>query len=544
MPFHLSNGSHKSRNGSVSSTSSELRTMNPGDKFLNPRRAPVPKLPRLQTSPPLHQMLESAAGSPFGSAPSSAHSLLSSFGSSQPSSANGLRKFRLPRKPSSDGKSRSLSPPKGLRSPTKRLNLRAAFKGRVDLKANTRPARRSPSSERWDLKPPPSLAHTNNCRDLKSSNHARSQNGSRNGSRAQSPQNSDGRPSAELMMSKPLPLRRQPSGISVDGEDKVPLTSFQSHRRARSRSREPSPLRNSLLFAKNGSDQQNDFLSTVPQARSLEPLVEASSNQATPAGPVTARKVPETEALQADQQDLTEKRLPTLPNSPSSAYDPSFIENSPTKSLSEDLQQLESHFSSWTTTTTSSGTSPPNADRSHFSNCTYISTSYSPSSNYNSVLKAQRLASIADDIPSSPEQSQLSDHSSASVSPMLSSKHTSVASDDGCGLPSESTCSSISTYNSSSGSSPTTESSGLGLEFHGDKRHAGHFQGYKLPDDSEATIKAYPTFPSDAQPITRLALQRHGSEKDVLGTPSELQHTSSMQKLINELSYLGDMIQR
>src|SRR3989440_3303923 len=51
VPFHLSSG--RSRNDSVSSTSSELRTMNPEDKFLNPPPvpAPPPKLSRLNTSP-------------------------------------------------------------------------------------------------------------------------------------------------------------------------------------------------------------------------------------------------------------------------------------------------------------------------------------------------------------------------------------------------------------------------------------------------------------------------------------------------------------
>src|SRR6266516_3551276 len=55
VPFHLSSG--RSRNDSVSSTSSELRTMNPEDKFLNPRPVPAPpsKLSRRNTSPILPQ---------------------------------------------------------------------------------------------------------------------------------------------------------------------------------------------------------------------------------------------------------------------------------------------------------------------------------------------------------------------------------------------------------------------------------------------------------------------------------------------------------
>lgn len=535
MPFHLSNGHHKSRNGSVSSTSSDLRTMNPEDKFLNPRRAPIPKLPRLQTSPPLLQWSDSAASSPIGSVPSSAHSHRSNLGGSQPGSANGLRKFRLPRKPSVEGKSRSLSPPK---ASGKRAVLKQLISPRpLDSPADTRPGRKVSPPKENEKKFPLSLTSTTSGRIAKSSTSANS----RNGSHPHSPQNLSRAPSTEQMLSKPLPLRHQPSGSSAEGEDRIPLASFQNHRRARSRSREPSPLRNSMLLANEESDQLRNLLNNVAQTRPLEPLVEAPSNQATPVWPVTARKVDETVPQAAKQHNLAEKRLPTLPNSPSSAYDPSFIENSPTKSLSEDLQHLESHFSNWTMTT-SSGTSPQKQGPNHLSNCTYISASYSPSTNYQSVFNPQGPIAIGG-IVNSPEQSQSSNHSSNPTSPIFSSKHTSVASENAYGLASESTCSSISTYESSLSSSPTSESFGLGLGFQSGRRNAGHFQGYQLPDDSEATIKQYPALGSNREPLTNVAMRRQESGK-VTDRSNDLQHSSSMQKLIDELSYLGNMIQR
>ncbi|KAL9621637.1 MAG: hypothetical protein Q9160_003889 [Pyrenula sp. 1 TL-2023] len=527
MPFHLSKGTHKSRNGSVSSTSSDLRTMDPQDKYLNPRRAPLPKLPRLRTSPPLHQKSDSATSSPIGSVPSSAHSFLSNLGGSQPASAKGLRKFRLPRKPSVEGKSRSLSP-------TQPTGLRAAFKQltsprHIDPPIDIRPVRRAASPKRKDGSDHGVGIRAPNGRVLKMAAHTIPNNVSR----PQSPQDAGKATLTESSLSKPLPLRRQPSETSVHGEDKVPMSSFQSHRRAKSRSREPSPLRNSLTLTREESDNISNMLGSFPQARPLEPLVEAPSNQVTPVWPLTAQKVPETEQVASTQQDLAEKRLPTLPNSPTSAYDPSLIDNSPTKSLSDELQQLDSHFSNWTMTT-SPGTSPQKAGQSHFSDCTYISVSYSPTLNYNSVFDPQRASSVSN-CGSSPEQPQLFDGPSAPDTPSMPSKHDSMISQNTYSLPSESTCSSLSTYQSSATSSPIAENFGLGLGFNPDKRNAGHFQGYQLPDNSEATIKQCPA---------RVAVRRQLSTDLFVNKPNDLQHTSSMQRLIDELSYLGDMIQR
>lgn len=527
MPFHLSKGTHKSRNGSVSSTSSELRTMDPQDKYLNPRRAPIPKLPRLQTSPPLRQQSDSISSSPIGSVPSSAHSFLSNLGGSQPASANGLKKFRLPRKPSVEGKSRSLSP-------TRPTGLRAAFKQLtspryVDSPIDIQPDRRAASPKRKDGSGHGGGIGAPGGRVLKMTAHTMSNTRSR----PQSPQGAGKAPLTDSILSKPLPLRRQPSETSVNGGDKVPMASFQSHRRAKSRSREPSPLRNSLTLTREESDHLSDMLGSFPQARPLEPLVEAPSNQATPVWPLTAQKVVELEQPASTQQDLAEKRLPTLPNSPSSAYDPSLIENSPTKSLADELQQLDSHFSNWTMTT-SPNASPQKAGQSHFSDCTYISASYSPTSNYNSIFDPQRASAVSN-VGSSPEQPQLFDGPSAPDTPFMPSKHDSMISQNTYSLPSESTCSSLSTYQSSTASSPIAESFGLGLGFNPDKRNAGHFQGYQLPDNSEATIKQYPA---------RVAVRRQLSSDQFVNKSNDLQHTSSMQRLIDELSYLGDMIQR
>ena len=89
MPIALSG--NRSRNDSVSSTSSQKRTLNPSDKFMNPRPVPSkPELPRLNTSPPLVQSSWSSKHNTPSSSQAS-RSATSAKSGSQPGSAATLR---------------------------------------------------------------------------------------------------------------------------------------------------------------------------------------------------------------------------------------------------------------------------------------------------------------------------------------------------------------------------------------------------------------------------------------------------------------------
>ena len=543
MPFHCSNAASKHRSGSVSSTSSDVRTMNPTDKFLNPRRAPAPKLPRLQTSPPLKQLGGSAEPSPTGSLPSSALSLSSYRGGSQPNSATIPRQFRLPRKPSVEGKSRSLSPPKpsGLRAAFKQFTSPISAKS-LPLESERGRQQRLPKGPP-EFPYPPTLSRTSSGRISKPS----SRPPSRGNGRTQFPHGSAAELPAEPVMQRPLLLRRA-SDEPQNSDEILHSTSFQSHRRARSSSREPSPLRNSLVFKDGEINSSGIDHKAAPSTHPLETLVEAPSQQTTPIWPVTAFKIPVEDQPHTAIHDPKEKRLPTLPNSPSSAYDASLSETSPAKSLSHNMDKLESHFSNWTMSTESEA-SPKHQNHSHFSECTYISTSYSPSSTVNSTFSTYGSLAESDD-GSSPK---LNSRPLASHSPTLSTEYESFSGMCENKVPSDLCYSSISTVESSAVSSPVLANAGLGLGFssangHQEKRYGGqfgHFPGYRLPEDlhsSDITLKHYPPFPPSKTRLEQVAVRR----QDSVSLPVEvkgLQHSSSMQELMEELSYLGNMIQ-
>jgi hypothetical protein len=341
VPFHLSSG--RSRNDSVSSTSSELRTMNPEDKFLNPRPVPPPPLmlARLNTSPTLPQHPNLSDSSTWSGSPWSARSLSSSRGVSPSNSAAALRMFRLPRKASLDSRSRSISPT------NKQTGLRAA------LRQLTSPRPLSPDSGmnhgrtdqtigELEISEPLLPSRTSSGRVSKLS----SKSSSKSASRERSPASNTEGQALPLQISQ-LALRRGLEQLS-DLQEPFVVPSFQSNRRQRSRSRDPSSLRNSLTVPDDCVVEISLHDASGHRYQALETLKEAPSQQSTPTWPATARKVDENDISCELPHPALEKRLPTLPNSPSSAYPPSAASDSPAKRLSEELKNLKSHFSEMT----------------------------------------------------------------------------------------------------------------------------------------------------------------------------------------------------
>ncbi|KAK4935708.1 hypothetical protein LTR10_023292 [Elasticomyces elasticus] len=320
-----------------------------------------------------------------------------------------------------------------------------------------------------------------------------------------------------------LPLR-QGFGTDVEGFTPVPMPSFAQHRRQRSSSREPSSLRSSLSRGTTPTRKPMDQAGTPFQA--LETLVEVATPSKTPGQPLTAVKVGTVRLVDDYQTELDlEKRLPTLPNTPSSAYPASCVGDSPNLQVGVDMEHLQSHFSSTTIETGSRVDSYANNERSHFSDWTCSTTRISAlSENASSIIDLEPMSPSADggfDFANIPAIG-LIDHGS----------HQGVIEASGRpepkpdGLPSASSLSTISSVASSA-----TTSSSPDLDGSTETGSAwGKFQHYRLPlgdVGSDVTLKALNTANSGCG----------------FGEPT-LPHSTTMQQLLDELSYLGGMIQQ
>ncbi|KEF56544.1 uncharacterized protein A1O9_06732 [Exophiala aquamarina CBS 119918] len=525
VPFALS--SSRSRNDSVSSTGSEYRTMNPTDKFMNPRPVPAkPSLPRLKTSPTLSQQTWSTGSSPT-SAGSRRGRSASSRGPSQPGSANTLRIIRLARKPSMDVPSRSNS-----RGSNRSVGIIGAFKAL----ASPRSTSPETSIERGRSK--------SSNQDVPVT-HARGSSGHSGLSKKTVLSRTPPIPEVtELSPTGPareLVLRRE-FDETIDGNLGLAITSFQQHRRQRSLSREPSSLRNSLLLDEVSGQKSSEIPSTA--YKPMETLKEIASTANTPLWPLTAIKI-EGENLVDDGKnglDL-EKRLPTLPNSPSSAYPPSSIAgDSPRQRFEEELANIQSHFSATTIDTESYTNSYINNNQSRFSDWTSSTTRFSPTSDY--------AASVTDLEPMSPSVEL--DHTMKEVNPVfvagkneqkIDSEARGYTAPTADALSSAFSFSTISSIASSAGPSSHTDlDSAKDADFSWSK-----FQHYSLPTDeseSNATFKQAAS-PKNVSPLVLEAADRDQGFQPPLASfnGSTMPHSTSMQQLLDELSYLGDMIQ-
>lgn len=310
-------------------------------------------------------------------------------------------------------------------------------------------------------------------------------------------------------------LNPSPRGLPhrSNSEEDIPALSFEVHRRQRSRSREPSNLRHAASAESLRHVEPLVLLNT--NHRPLTTLKEVASTSNTPVEDVN------TELPQKVEVDL-EKRLPTLPNTPSSAYPPSLMAASPERGL--DLDVLNSHFSATT-----------------------IDTDYYP---LNTVLEGKSRFSTW---TTNTENLMVSVDNSIPLPTILQHEKTQRdhpdLNNDGY-LPSSmslaSICSSIST-------TPSTSFIDTDAEFDTFEKNAGSkhnrvsrsFQHYRLPADeytSAITLKAPLQDRRRGRSPGPLGEYRQETHQGVL-EEQDLGHSESMQKLLDELSYLSDMIQ-
>lgn len=292
------------RDNSTSSTKSEKRTMDPEDKYMNPRTPPKPRpgLARLKTSPPFYQLTTPSSSSLSVSSSNEERPAMS-----QPSSSTHGPMYRLVPRVKAE---RSLSPPRS-------RGLRAALLNIAGARSPGDHAEDRGVNRPLDAHPVDAFAPSTSASNP-SSNYS-----SRLTSPMSSPVELDGREIGRLPFRHPQDEFEQPQGppsIRV--------------RRASKSSRDNTPL--ALSLESHSSRETNKAeISGFSRTAPLETLEEALSQQATPMAVNEHTPV---------FLDLREKRLPTLPNSPSSVLDAE-LRAIEARYKPLDMDLLYSHFS-------------------------------------------------------------------------------------------------------------------------------------------------------------------------------------------------------
>ncbi|KAK2873516.1 hypothetical protein FQN49_002294 [Arthroderma sp. PD_2] len=334
------------RNDSTSSQLSSQQTMNPEDKYVNPRPPPRPQLPRLATSPAALAPHETR-GSPIS--PAAVHPTHGrSF--SQPRAAS--RKFKVGGKLSLDLKlpMSSLAP--------KSSSLRTAFLNRVSPRSASH---ENPEIYTKQVAPVPEIglirstpvlgsAHHNQVKGY----HLRPEYPGTSSSTSSALASPCGSP-ADLVIDDRLLAPRGFDGNSTGLAPSHPTSRGRDQSRSRSRSPSQTPLRNSVSYDTN-SQSSSTHSSTVEVPCKLD------VHESTAPSPI----------------DLYSKRLPTLPNSPSSVIDEIYGSMWTSACPPLDLEHLNSHFSR--STVDSSPQSPLLPGGSRFSECSTDTEIVSPCS--------------------------------------------------------------------------------------------------------------------------------------------------------------------
>ncbi|KAN0079571.1 hypothetical protein V8E54_004785 [Elaphomyces granulatus] len=513
-----SNSQHK-RDGSISSQKSEIRTMDPQDKYMNPRTPPRPKPPRLKTSPPLYQEAN-CSWSSLLSSPLNVHGDRSV---SQPVSATDNPKCCIAPKLKA---ARSVSPPKS-------RGLRAAFKHLAAVQPpNVAPEERhrgrpvARTDEIGHLAARSGSPHDDRCNYVDASNAS-----SDYSSRVTSPEDSD----IEGLGIERLPFRRP--AMEKDSSPPAPIWSRRASKLGR---RDPSPISHCLRL--DGPSQEIKFSSpSASNTKVLEPLEEVLSQQDTPLAIGATVSDGDPTSIPVNH---VEKRLPTLPNSPSSVMDEE-LRAMDAMNRVLDTKVLCSHFSDCTSTDDSATLAGSTNERSRFSEWSTDTELVSPASMTSSstLNNDSQGCSPSSDVIAGPHFSSPLFHPSSSgpatptLNPIAGSFSPVTVAHQSPVLPSSARTS----FRTSD------DEEDLGDVESNSKRHAAMFPGL-------TGIDHYSFFPTGS-PMARPTSHQNDS---TLNTPVPARkkdldseqfdsgvvfHSRAMRELIDELSYLGEMIQ-
>ncbi|KOC10175.1 hypothetical protein AFLA70_94g002961 [Aspergillus flavus AF70] len=314
---------------SPSPQQTEERTMDPNDKYMNPRQAPKPALPRLRTSPPLLQQ-----PTPAWSFNTSPLSLLTNRGASQPNSATPKATIHNGQRPSGSKAARSVSPPRS-------RGLRAAFRqwnaSSPDLNVADN---QNSDSTKLRLAFKPAMGRTESLETP--------QNTSKDHHADQAGHTSKG---------NLLPVR---PASSVHPE--TTILSIQDRRALNPKTTERATPRTPLtLQTSHETITTRNYDNKKARPHAPQDSVASVDSVSLLA---TALPVAVEDAVTPTPFTFAEKRLPTLPNTPSSVMDEA-LRDLEAREKELDAENLRSHFSDFSTTEESTSSSP--CERSHFS---------------------------------------------------------------------------------------------------------------------------------------------------------------------------------
>ncbi|KAE8142620.1 hypothetical protein BDV38DRAFT_127611 [Aspergillus pseudotamarii] len=313
---------------SPSPQQTEERTMDPNDKYMNPRQAPKPALPRLRTSPPLLQQ-----PTPTWSFNTSPLGLLTNRGASQPNSATPKATIQNDQRAPGSKAARSVSPPRS-------RGLRAAFRqwnaSSPDLNVTDD---QNSDSTKPRLAFRPVIGRTESLKTLQNTSkdyHVHQTGHTSKGSLLPLRPASSGHPGATALSIQDR--RALNPKIAERATPRTPLTLQTNHE---------------TITTKNGGNKVHphapkDFVASVDSVFLLATALPVAAEDAVTPTPFT----------------FAEKRLPTLPNTPSSVMDEA-LRDLETREKELDAENLGSHFSDFSTTEESTSSSP--CERSHFS---------------------------------------------------------------------------------------------------------------------------------------------------------------------------------
>ncbi|KKZ62465.1 hypothetical protein EMCG_03128 [[Emmonsia] crescens] len=327
VPIHLpSSQTHLRRGASPSSQISNHGTMNPADKYMNPRVPPRPILPRLTTSPAMFMRNDYALTSPLSSGSSLSPVNERSF--SHPRALATRRRFRVGGKLSLDLRSAINHSPKtnSLRSAI--LNFASPRFGEADENRG----RRHHKLEKNHIIGVPGSG-------------LNSTTSSNTPSPTWSPVDS---------LNKPLP---QPVNSYV--ADGYISSEYSSRNQSLGESRGSSPLKATWAVGDPLAHRLDSGGTERTRYLALDPYQESMTQQNTPRAIITQQSTSDLLAPEtASPLDLYGKRLPSLPHSLSSVVNAELHSMEATHpSLSEE-EYLQSHFSDFTAESPDNSYSP------------------------------------------------------------------------------------------------------------------------------------------------------------------------------------------
>ncbi|PYH96735.1 hypothetical protein BO71DRAFT_427816 [Aspergillus ellipticus CBS 707.79] len=381
----------------------DQRTMNPEDKYMNPRRPPKPKLPRLRTSPPLLQ--QPAPAWSFSTSPLGA---ITHRGVSQPSSATPKVKCLDAPRGTPSKAARSVSPPRsrGLRAAFRHWNASSPDLGGTD-------------DQDGQMAKPAATHGLLGLLHVHERGHEHHRFGSHPSTAFDDPSSVDHNKEPREITNSLLPR----PATSVDRRS-MPLT-IQDRRALNIKLTEQAFQRGPLTVRTSPesgvSETRTNQETYLNISRRSLPL-ESPSMLPTAIGPPMS---PGSSELATTPTNFTfgEKRLPTLPNTPSSVMDEALRELD-SREHDLDSEALISHFSDFTDTESVPGSSV--CERSRFSEWSADTELISPESihppmpHHMDFLKASMPAEMSDpDTPHLTVNSKSTATSVAGDSPLL-----------------------------------------------------------------------------------------------------------------------------